>query len=129
MMAVDTSALMAVVLREEKRDDCATLLVNETDLLISAATLAEALIVSQARNLFNEMMKLLNGLGFEILPVTADTAQRVAAIHRKWGRGRHEASLNFGDCFSYDTAKVHNCPLLFVGNDFTKTDIRPALVI
>jgi ribonuclease VapC len=59
--------------------------------------------------------------------VTAATALRISAIYATWGRGRHPAALNFGDCFSYDTAKTHACPLLFVGEDFSKTDLESAL--
>lgn len=65
--------------------------------------------------------------GFNIVAVSVATAERVGQIHARWGRGRHPANLNFGDCFAYDVAKINGCPLLFVGNDFSTTDIRPAL--
>lgn len=74
------------------------------------------------------MSDLIDLLNFEIVPVTAATARRVKAIHATWGRGRHPAGLNFGDCFAYDTAKTHACPLLYVGEDFRKTDLQSVLV-
>lgn len=127
MIAVDTSALMAIVLDEARADDCDNVLRQEAEFVISAGTLAEAMIVSDARNMLPEMMRLIDGLGFDVIPVTAATASRVSQAYRRWGKGYHAANLNFGDCFSYDAAKVNDCPLLFVGDDFRKTDIRPAL--
>ena len=127
MMAVDTSALMAVILNEKSAADCSALLERETGLLISAATMAEALIVSDSRGVLTEMARLLDGLGFEVVAVTGITARRIAEIYSRWGKGRDRAGLNFGDCFAYDVAKMNACPLLFVGDDFSRTDIRPAL--
>lgn len=74
------------------------------------------------------MSDLIDLLNFEIVPVTVATARRVKAIHAAWGKGHHPAGLNFGDCFSYDTAKTHACPLLYVGEDFRKTDLQSVLV-
>jgi ribonuclease VapC len=129
MMAVDTSALMAILLNESRADACIDLLAAEPDLIISAVTVGEALIVSENRGIAAEMTRLLDGIGFDVLPVTAESARRVSDAYRQWGRGRHEAGLNFGDCFAYDAAKSNDCPLLFVGDDFSKTDIRPALAV
>ena len=127
MIAVDTSALMAVVLGESEAARCKDVLRQEPELLISAGTMAEVLIVAAGRNVQAEMRNVLDGLGFTIVPVTDGTARRVGEIWQTWGRGRHRAALNFGDCFAYDTAKSHDCPLLYVGNDFRLTDLRSAL--
>ena len=127
MMAVDTSALMAIVLREAEADRCKAALEEEPDLLISAGTLAEALIVAARRNLVEEMNRLIDGLGFDIVSVTPASARRIAAAYARWGRGTHPAGLNFGDCFSYEVAKEHSCPLLYVGEDFAKTDLESAV--
>jgi ribonuclease VapC len=127
MIAVDTSALMAVILNERDAAVCAQALQTEPELLISAVTVAEALIVAEMRNVSAEMTKLLDGLGFEVVSVTQATARRVMDVYRKWGKGRNVASLNFGDCFAYDTAKTNACPLLFVGDDFRKTDLASAI--
>lgn len=126
MIAVDTSALMAILLGEPDADICAAMLETEDRLLISAGTLAEALIVSGRRNVGEEMSRLIHGLGFEIVNLTAASARRVAETYEKWGRGVHSANLNFGDCFAYEVANEYGCPLLYVGDDFSQTDIRPA---
>ena len=127
MMAVDTSALMAIVLREAEADRCKAALEEEPDLLISAGTVAEALIVAARRNLVEEMNRLIDGLGFDIVSVTPASARRIAAAYARWGRGTHPVGLNFGDCFSYEVAKEHSCPLLYVGEDFAKTDLESAV--
>jgi ribonuclease VapC len=127
MMAVDTSALMAIVLHEAEADKCKTALEEEPELLISAGTVAEALIVAARRNLVQEMNRLIDGLGFEIASVTPASARRIAAAYARWRRGAHPAGLNFGDCFSYEVAKEHSCPLLYVGEDFAKTDLESAV--
>jgi len=127
MMAVDTSALMAIILKEPKGADCMRALQAESELVISGATLAEALIVAARRNYSAEMSRLLDGLGLQVATVTAATARRAAAAYSRWGRGLHPAALNFGDCFAYEVAIAHSCPLLFVGDDFGKTDVEPAL--
>jgi len=100
VIAVDTSALVAIVLKEPQADACVAVLEAEDEILISAGTVAEALIVS---------------------------ARRIAEAYRQWGRGLHPAALNFGDCFAYEVAKEHACRLLYVGGDFAKTDIEGVL--
>ncbi|MEJ7138514.1 type II toxin-antitoxin system VapC family toxin [Amphibiibacter pelophylacis] len=127
MIAVDTSALMAIVLNEPEADLCAAVLEIEDDVLISAGTVAEALIMAEKWNVSAEMSQLLDGLGFQFISVTSATARRVADVYTQWGRGSHPAKLNFGDCFSYDVAKENGCPLLFVGHGFSHTDIRSAI--
>lgn len=127
MMVVDTSALMAILLDEPEADACIAALEEEEELLISAGTVAEALIVAKRRNVGEEMDSLLHGLGCEIVNVTAASAQRIAAAYDAWGKGVHRASLNFGDCFAYEVAKERNAPLLYVGDDFARTDIKGVL--
>lgn len=129
MIAVDTSALMAVVLgeAEAEAEACMAVLETEDRLLVSAATVAEALVVAGRRNVGSEMARLLDGLGFEIVSVTPAAARRVADAYARWGRGVHPAGLNFGDCFAYEVAKQHACRLLYVGEDFARTDIDGAV--
>jgi ribonuclease VapC len=124
MIAVDTFALMAILLGEKDADSCVAVLESETALLISAGTVAEALIVAARRKIGDEMTSLIGGLGFEIVSVTPAAAQRIACAYAKWGKGVHPAALNFGDCFAYEVAKDRGCPLLYVGDDFAKTDIK-----
>ena len=127
MIAVDTSALMAIVLSEPQAGACQAVLEEETELLISAGIVAEVLIVAGRRNIAEEMRRLIDALGFEFVSVTPAAARRIAAAYDQWGRGVHPAGLNFGDCFAYEVAKENNCPLLFVGEDFAKTDLISAL--
>lgn len=127
MIAVDTSALMAIVLDEPEANACIAALATEGDLVISASTVAEALIVAARRNTRDEMERLIDGLGFEIVSVTPASARRVALAYESWGKGVHPAALNFGDCFAYEVAKEHECPLLYVGEDFSRTDVASAL--
>ncbi|MBL8296298.1 MAG: type II toxin-antitoxin system VapC family toxin [Bryobacterales bacterium] len=127
MIAVDTSALMAIVLDEPEADACIAALEAEESVLISAGTLAEVLIVAARRNIGEEIASLIDGLGFEIVSVTPASARRVSQVYRQWGKGLHPAGLNFGDCFAYDVAKTHGCRLLYVGDDFAKTDIPSVL--
>ena len=127
MIAIDTSALMAIVLNEAEADACAAMLEAEDHLLISAGTIAEALIVAGRRNVGEEVEQLIDGLALEIVSVTPASARRIAKAYEKWGKGIHPAALNFGDCFAYEVAKEHDCRLLYVGQDFARTDIEGAL--
>ena len=127
MIAVDTSAIMAIVFDEPQSEACMTAIEEADGLLISAGTVAEALIVASRRNVGEEVSTLISGLGFEIVSVTAASARRVADAYSRWGKGVHPAALNYGDCFSYEVAKEHDCPLLYVGADFVQTDVRSAL--
>lgn len=126
MIAVDTSALMAIVLAEPEAEACIGALATEEEVVISAGTLAEALIVSQRRGVGAQVAGIIDRLGFDIVSVTPATARRIAEAYRRWGRGRHPAALNFGDCFAYAAAKEHACRLLYVGDDFAKTDLEAA---
>ncbi len=127
MIAIDTSALMAILLDEPSADACARRIESEDRVIISAGTLAEALIVSARRDLEPGMLRLTNDLGFEVVAVTKASAARVAEAYERFGKGVHPAALNFGDCFAYALAREQACPLLYVGADFAKTDIIAAL--
>jgi ribonuclease VapC len=127
MIAVDTSALMAIVLNEKEADACIAALEAEENILISAGTVAEALIVAARRNVGGEVASLIDGLGFDVVAVTPASARRIAQAHAQWGKGINPASLNFGDCFAYAVAKENSCRLLYVGDDFAKTDVTSVL--
>ncbi|MCO5064053.1 MAG: type II toxin-antitoxin system VapC family toxin [Rhizobiaceae bacterium] len=127
MIAVDTSALMAIVLNEPEADACVAALEAEDDIIISAGTAAEALIVADRGNVGEEMALLIEGLGMEIVSVTPAAARRIAQAYARWGKGVHPAALNFGDCFSYEVAREHGCRLLFVGENFAQTDMENAI--
>ncbi|AOF94663.1 type II toxin-antitoxin system VapC family toxin [Sphingobium sp. RAC03] len=127
MIAVDTSAIMAILFNEPEAETCIAALEREEGAIVmSSGTLAETLIVAGRRNVGPEARRLIEGLGIEIVLVNAASAKRVADAYAQWGKGVHPAGLNFGDCFSYEIAKERNCPLLFVGDDFSRTDVdRP----
>ena len=127
MIAVDTSALMAILLDEPEAANCADALASNHPVLVSAATVAEALIVAHGRDARPRMETLIDGLGLEIVPLDPAAARRAANAYTRWGRGFHTAALNFGDCFAYELANSAQCPLLFVGGDFARTDVRSAL--
>lgn len=127
MIVVDTSALVAIVLHEPPAPSCAAAMSVAGRVAISAATVAEALIVADRKNLGEPMRRLIGSLGLEIVDVTSTVADRVAAAYSRWGKGVHPARLNLGDCFAYALAKERGCPLLFVGDDFRQTDIESAL--
>jgi len=123
---VDTSALIAIALGEADAVRCMNALEAADELLISAGTVAEALIVARRRNVGAEVASLIDGLGFRIVSLTPLGGRQVAQAYDRWGKGVHAAGLNLGDCFAYALALEHDCPLLFVGNDFSKTDLQAA---
>jgi ribonuclease VapC len=127
MIVLDTSSLMAIVLKEPRAAACIAAAEAEPDLAISAGTAAEAMIVADGRGVGNQMRALIGRLAIEIVPVTFGAANLVADAYRRWGKGNHRAGLNLGDCFAYALANDTGGALLFVGDDFSKTDIKPAL--
>ncbi len=127
MIAVDTSALMAILLDEPTAAQCMAVMTANPDVMISAGTVAEALIVAERRNIGEEMAALIDGFGFEIVAVSPAAARRIAQAYSRYGKGIHAAGLNFGDCFAYEVAKSQGCPLLYIGEDFAQTDIMSAL--
>lgn len=85
------------------------------------------MIVADRRGCGAEMRRLLDGLGVEIVSVTAAAARRIANAYARWGKGVDPAGLNFGDCFAYELATERSVPLDYVGSDFARTDVRKAL--
>jgi ribonuclease VapC len=126
-MVIDTSALVAIFLNEpERRSFLADIIAAETR-LISAATVLEAGIVLEARrgeDAGREFDLFVVRSNLQIVPVDAEQADLARAAWRRYGKGRHPAALNFGDCFSYALAKATGEPLLAKGTDFGLTDIE-----
>lgn len=129
-IALDTSALAAVVFGEPDAERCAAVMVASSgDCLVSAATLVEAGLVIEAKQgptATQDLHLLLDQIGAHVVPLDAEAAAVAVGAWRRFGRGRHPAGLNLGDCFSYAVAKIAGAPLLFKGDDFTKTDISQA---
>ncbi len=116
-----------MIAQEPDSDSCMGAVTAEDNILISAGTLAEALVVAGRRNLGAEMMNLIVAIGAIVMPLTQESARRIAAAYDQWGKGVHPARLNLGDCFAYSLAKEHGCKLLYIGEDFAKTDIQSVL--
>lgn len=129
-MVIDSSALLAIAFREPERDDFSKAILMAPVALMSAANWFEASIVADRRLLLEGRTHfdgLLDDLGIEVVPLTPQQAVLARVAYREFGLYTQHAALNFGDCFAYALAKQTGEPLLFKGNDFTKTDIRPAL--
>jgi ribonuclease VapC len=129
-IVIDTSALAAVVFGEDDAETFAERMLTEAgDTIVSAATLVEARIVVEARqgqDAVRDLVDLLDGVGAHVVAFDADQAALAVEAWRRFGKGRHPAALNFGDCFSYALAKARGAPLLFKGEDFAQTDIASA---
>lgn len=126
MIAVDTSALIAVLAREALAEACENALASDA-LIISAATLTEVRIVAARKTLQPSLDALLVGLGMEVVEVDEPFTELAAGSYVRWGKGFHPAKLNYGDCFSYALAQLYDCPLLYIGDDFAQTDVVSAL--
>ncbi len=129
-MIVDSSALLALVFREPGYRRLLEVIGRAHWLGVGAPTLAETAIVLTAKigtEARATLALLVEQLGLSIVPFEAVYAREARAAFVRYGRGRHAAALNFGDCLTYAVAKVSGCPLLFVGDDFAQTDLQPAL--
>lgn len=127
-MVVDTSALLAVLQREPGHEALLRAMHAAPVRRLSAATLVEAGLVVLAR--FGDagdalLDALVRDLELTVTPVTAEQARLARDAAARYGRGRHAAGLNFGDCFSYALAIAQDEPLLCTGDDFRRTDVRP----
>ena len=127
-MVVDTSALVAVLFDEPERARFAQAIAADHRRLVSAATLVETSIIVEARrgeSAGRELDLLLHRAGVVTVAVDAEQAEAARRAWRRYGKGRHKAGLNYGDCFSYALAQVSGEPLLFKGDDFPLTDAVP----
>lgn len=128
-MIVDSSALVAVVLKEPGFEEIITKLASTTGAGIGTPTLAEFGIVLTARlgtDPHSIIVRLLDELGIDEVLFGEDHWREAVAAFGRFGRGRHPARLNFGDCLTYAVARLAGEPLLFVGDDFEKTDLEAA---
>lgn len=129
-MIIDSSALLAVFLGEPDADAMATAIIRASARRMSAANWLEAAMVAdRPRDAVTSARfdELVARLRIEIVPMDAEIASAARIANQRFGRGRHPAKLNFGDCMCYAVAKTRNEPLLFKGSDFSQTDIEPAL--
>lgn len=128
MIAVDTSALIAILADEPEARAFQDILLA-TDAVIGAPTYLEFAMVAVVKSpviTSADLSKFLSYLNVSIVDFTAEDARIAEAAFRKYGKGRHKAALNFGDCCSYAMAKARGLQLLFKGNDFALTDLASA---
>ena len=128
-MIVDSSALLAIVLREPGYERVVQKLAEADAAAIGTATLAETGIVLHAK-LGNKaaglLERMLDEFAVQEIPFGEIHWREAVEAYRKYGKGRHKANLNFGDCMTYATAKLAGSSLLYVGGDFDNTDLKPA---
>jgi ribonuclease VapC len=128
-MIVDTSAIIAILRDEADADELAQAIESAEVRRVSAATYVEAAIVTDSNRdpiISSSLDSFLQRSRIHIEPVSVGQARLAREAYRDFGKGRHKAGLNFGDCFAYALAKEMGEPLLFKGNDFRKTDVEPA---
>lgn len=128
-MIVDTSALMAILFNEPDAGYYLKMVTKAPRCSMSAANYLESTIVVESRlgALGGQELELfVNSAPIYMEPVTLDHAQAARRAWRRFGKGNHPASLNYGDCFAYALSEISGEPLLFKGRDFTLTDIKPA---
>jgi ribonuclease VapC len=126
-MVIDTSALIAIFLAEPERQKFLELIQQDGSRLLSAPNALESAIVLEARRgavAGREFDLFLHRLNIEIVPVDAAQVEVARAGWRSFGKGRHPAGLNFGDCFAYALSKISGEALLAKGDDFPKTDVN-----
>lgn len=129
-IVADTSAFVAIMLKEADADQYRRVLLEAEQVLISTATAVELHIVVTARlgaEGILRLNRLLNQPLFEIVSVDQQQMALANQAYERFGKGRHKAKLNYGDLFSYALAKNSNLPLLFKGNDFSETDLVSCL--
>lgn len=125
-MVIDTSAIVAILFGESEVATFAEAIEQDPARLISAASVLEAAIVVESElgdPGARELDLLLHQAGLKVAPFSADHLAAARHAFRVFGKGRHPAALNFGDCFSYALSKSTGEPLLFKGDDFARTDV------
>ena len=131
MIAVDSSALVAVLRREPEADDFLRVIANANGCLLSSVSFLETSMVLAGRAGGAPAWAGLDGFiaraNMQVVPQDHKLAASAREAFLRYGKGRHPAALNLGDCATYALAKNQNLPLLFKGEDFTHTDLTPAL--
>lgn len=129
-MVIDTSAILAILFEEPESERFAKAIADDATRLMAAPTLTECFIVLEAKKgemALKELELLIHKTSTDIVSFTVEQAQFAHYAWQRYGKGRHPAALNLGDCFSYALAKYSGEPLLFKGSDFDKTDILSAV--
>lgn len=131
VLAVDTSAVVALLQNEPGWEGLAVCLHAASSRLLSVASWVELSLVVTGRHgdeaTLDRLDRFLEMAAIELRPVDQLQARIARAAFLRFGKGRHPAGLNFGDCFSYALAQALTAPLLFVGDDFSQTDVAVAM--
>lgn len=133
MTFVDASALVAVICDEDGSNDVAARLEAEEPFITSPVAIYEATLAIARRtdvsaaHARKDIQELITRLGILPVPLTPGDADLAISAFERFGKGRHPAKLNMGDCFAYAVAKSRNAAILFIGDDFTHTDLPDAL--
>ncbi|HET8772402.1 MAG TPA: type II toxin-antitoxin system VapC family toxin [Thermoanaerobaculia bacterium] len=126
-MIVDSSAILSILFRESGAEALLSEILDADFVGIGSPTAAETGLVLTSRlkrNATEPLLRLFQDTGIEIVPFTDRHWQRAVDAYERFGKGRHPAALNFGDCMTYATAAVAAQPLLCLGEDFRKTDLE-----
>jgi ribonuclease VapC len=129
-MVIDTSALVAILADEPERRAFNEAIEAAASRLISTANFVETSIVIECRygaEGLRDLDHFVERSGIDLVPVDAEQARMARVGYSRFGKGRHLAALNFGDCFAYALAQVLGEPLLYKGTDFSRTDVLSAL--
>ena len=129
-MVVDSSAVLAILLNEPERDSFSDALAATGVRLMSTVNALEAaVVVSSRKGPYGamELDLLLHRAEFELVPFTHDHLRLARDAYERYGKGRHPAGLNLGDCCAYALSRHAGEPLLFKGDDFPRTDVLPAV--
>jgi ribonuclease VapC len=128
-MVVDSSALVAILREEPGHEPFLQKALSSDRTLVGASVAFETAMVLSGRwhrDARSTLHGLLRSIGAEIVPFTEEHYEAAVSAFLRYGKGRHPAGLNFGDCMSYAFARVSGLPLLYTGDDFSKTDIQSA---
>jgi ribonuclease VapC len=128
-VVLDSSAVVSDLLREPGHEEIRRLMDSAVQLRIGAPTLVESIVVMSNRtgeSGAKRVWKLIDDLNIVVVPFTVELVKMADLAFHRYGKGRHPAALNYGDCMSYAVAKVAGEPMLFTGDDFGQTDIRIA---
>jgi ribonuclease VapC len=127
-MVIDTSALLAILLDEPERRAFNEAIEAADSRAMSVATLVEISLVIESRfgaEGLRDLDTFVDHAGIELVPVDLEQANAARRAFGRFGKGRHPAGLNYGDCFAYALAAVRGEPLLYKGEDFAQTDLAP----
>lgn len=128
-MIVDSSALVSILIREEGWEALRSAMADDEVVGIGAPSLLETIMVISGRagqDRSEDVRRFVHDFGIVVIPFEEEHARAAAEAFARFGKGRHRADLNFGDCMSYAVAKLAGQPLLCTGSDFAKTDLKLA---